>query len=283
MPPLTVNDHNRDSAGLTYVYPVISRRSGGLSIGINLNPNQACNWRCIYCQVPGLQRGAGPTINLMQLNQELRHLLDNILLGDFCIRHSVPNHQRVIRDIAISGNGEPTTCQQFDDVISLLEQVCAAYPALADIHKILITNGSQLHKPRIQQGIGHWSGLGGEVWFKIDSATKEGLQLINGTCLTAATVRQNIETCARLCPTWIQTCLFTLDGHPPSTDEQTAYLELLDNLTKSAVPIQGVLLYGLARPSCQPEAARLAKLSTEWLNDFGTRIESLGMRVKTHP
>ena len=51
---LTTTDHDRGSAGLTYVYPVISRRSGGLSIGINLNPNNACNWRCIYCQLHAL-------------------------------------------------------------------------------------------------------------------------------------------------------------------------------------------------------------------------------------
>jgi wyosine [tRNA(Phe)-imidazoG37] synthetase (radical SAM superfamily) len=55
---LTVADHDRGSAGLTYVYPVVSRRAGGVSVGINLNVNNACNWRCIYCQVPGLTRGA---------------------------------------------------------------------------------------------------------------------------------------------------------------------------------------------------------------------------------
>ena len=44
---LNIYDHDRDSAGMTYVYPVISRRAGGVSVGINLNTNKACNWRCI--------------------------------------------------------------------------------------------------------------------------------------------------------------------------------------------------------------------------------------------
>ncbi len=61
---LTILDHSRDSAGLIYVYPVISRRAGGISVGINLNVNNACNWRCIYCQVPGLSRGAPPPVDL---------------------------------------------------------------------------------------------------------------------------------------------------------------------------------------------------------------------------
>ena len=42
---LSVSDHDRNSAGLTYVYPVISRRAGGVSVGVNLNVNNACNWR----------------------------------------------------------------------------------------------------------------------------------------------------------------------------------------------------------------------------------------------
>jgi sulfatase maturation enzyme AslB (radical SAM superfamily) len=43
--------HPRDWRDNLYVYPVISRRSRGLSIGVNLNPDTACNFDCIYCQV----------------------------------------------------------------------------------------------------------------------------------------------------------------------------------------------------------------------------------------
>ena len=69
---LSVVNHDRDAAGLTYVYPVVSRRAGGVSVGINLNPNNACNWRCVYCQVPHLVRGAAPPIDEDQLEAELR-------------------------------------------------------------------------------------------------------------------------------------------------------------------------------------------------------------------
>lgn len=84
---LEVTNHSRDSAGLTYVYPVLSRRAGGVSIGINLNPNNACNWRCIYCQVPGLRRGAAPPIDLTMLERELRGFIDSVLHGDFMHAH----------------------------------------------------------------------------------------------------------------------------------------------------------------------------------------------------
>ena len=80
---LNVTDHSRDNVGLTYIYPVVSRRAGGVSVGINLNPNNACNWRCIYCQVPELKRGAAPVIDLIRLEAELYIFLQEILYGSF--------------------------------------------------------------------------------------------------------------------------------------------------------------------------------------------------------
>jgi len=79
---LSSEDHSRDSAGLTYVYPVVSRRAGGVSIGVNLNPDSTCNWSCAYCQVPNLKRGAGPTIDLALFETELVGLLDDLVHGD---------------------------------------------------------------------------------------------------------------------------------------------------------------------------------------------------------
>ncbi|MDD1649229.1 MAG: radical SAM protein [Methylococcaceae bacterium] len=282
MPKLTTTEHSRDSAGLTYVYPVISRRSGGLSIGINLNPNNACNWRCVYCQVPGLTRGAAPEIDLFQLENELRYLLDEMTNGDFYDRYQLSPEQRSIRDIAISGNGEPTSCARFDSVIGVIGQIAAEFGLLGRIRLVLITNGSQMHKAEVQRGVSHWCELGGAVWFKVDSATEAGILRINNVNLSPATVRRNLDTCARLCPTWIQTCLFALDGAPPSEAEQRAYLHFLEGLQQDGLALEGVLLYGLARPSLQPEAARLSALPGDWLNAFGDRIRELGMAAQVN-
>ena len=109
---LNVNDHSRDSAGMTYVYPVVSRRAGGVSIGINLNVNNACNWACVYCQVPGLKRGGPPPIDLGLLDTELRSFLLAATQGDYLLRH-VPADARRLVDVAFSGNGEPTSSPEF--------------------------------------------------------------------------------------------------------------------------------------------------------------------------
>lgn len=283
MPRLSITDHDRDSAGMTYIYPVLSRRSGGLSIGVNLNTNQACNWRCIYCEVPGLIRGSAPDIDLRLLEDELRTLLKDVLEGDFLERYELPPRQRVIRAITLSGNGEPTSCPAFDRVVGTIGQLCAEHHLLGQLKLVLITNGTLMHKAEVQRGVAHWAELGGEVWFKLDSATEAGRQRINSVKLSQRTVRRNLQTCARLCPTWIQTCLFAFDGEPPSAAEQQAYLDFLEGLGKDGITLEGVQLYRLARPSLQPEASRLTALPKEWLSAFGQRIESLGILTRIHP
>ncbi|MEX0791938.1 MAG: radical SAM protein, partial [Pirellulaceae bacterium] len=43
--------HERGFEANKFVYPVLSRRSKGISLGVNLNPDKRCNFDCIYCQV----------------------------------------------------------------------------------------------------------------------------------------------------------------------------------------------------------------------------------------
>jgi wyosine [tRNA(Phe)-imidazoG37] synthetase (radical SAM superfamily) len=281
-PRLNISDHDRSAAGLRYVYPVVSRRAGGVSVGINLNPNNACNWRCLYCQVPGLVRGAAPKIELPRLEHELDSFLREVLNGDFLSRH-VPESARRLNDIALSGNGEPTTSTQFGEVIDLIGRVRAKVAVPPEVKTVLITNGSLLHRPGMRVAIGKLASLNGEIWFKIDRGSEPGIRLVNNARIGLKRVRENLGIAARSCATWIQTCVFSLDGAPPSEQEQQAYLDLLKECLGAGIPIRGVLLYGLARQSFQPEAARLSSLPAEWLQGFAARIEALGLPVKVTP
>ena len=260
--PLTPTNHNRDSAGMTYVYPVISRRAGGVSVGINLNPNNACNWACVYCQVPNLVRGTAPEIDLARLEAELRAMLTDILQGDF-MQTRVPNGARRLNDIALSGNGEPTSAKAFPQTIELIGRVMADFDLIGRIKLVLITNGSLIDRPRVQDGLRKMAALNGEVWFKFDSATANGMRAINQTRMSPDKQFERLAGAARLCPTWLQTCVFALDGAPPSAAEQDAYLAVVRQLGRESIPLQGVLLYGLARPSMQPQASRLSTLPAE--------------------
>ena len=276
---LNTTDHSRDSAGLTYVYPVISRRAGGVSIGINLNPNNACNWRCVYCQVPDLKRGTAPRIDLNKLEIELRSFLHELVDGDFMQKH-VPPEVRKIHDIALSGNGEPTSAQEFEQVIELIGSIIQDFDVLKDLKLVLITNGSLVHRPSVQAGLKRMAQLNGEVWFKFDRALSDERQRVNNTKISLKKIHHHLQIAASLCPTWLQTCVFQINGEPPSESETHAYLKFIKDLKDEGLPLKGVLLYGIARPSLQPEAPQLSQVSESWLTAYGEKIKALGLTVK---
>jgi wyosine [tRNA(Phe)-imidazoG37] synthetase (radical SAM superfamily) len=276
---LKTEDHSRDSTGMRYVYPVISRRAGGVSVGINLNPNNACNWRCIYCQVPDLTRGGPLPIDLELLERELNDFLGWTLAGDFMATR-VPEGTRRLVDVAFSGNGEPTSAAEFPAAVTLVERVLAAHGLAKKVMLRLITNGSLLDRKTVQTGIARIGRAGGEVWFKLDAGTSAGLARINDTRVRPETVSRRLARCATLAPTWVQTCLFRLDGELPAAQDIQAWLALLAPL---APALAGVHLYSLARPSLQKEAPRLERLEAGWMEEVADRIRLLGLAVCVSP
>lgn len=276
---LNVVNHDRDSVALRYVYPVVSRRAGGVSVGINLNPNNACNWRCLYCQVPDLTRGTAPPVELVLLESELRGFLTELLHGDF-MQIRVPEGARRINDIALSGNGEPTSAAEFSQVIGLIARVRHDLAVPETVKTVLITNGSLLYRADVQQGLRRMSQIQGEVWFKLDRASEAGMLRINDTHVRLSQVRANLIAAINVCPTWLQTCWFALDGAPPSSQDEEDYLQFVAGLLRDGHPLRGVLLYGLARPSMQTEAPRLSALPAAALQNFAARIARLGLPVK---
>ncbi len=281
---LTVADHNRDVSGLTYIYPVVSRRAGGVSIGINLNINNACNWRCLYCQVPNLTRGAPPPINLELLEKELRDFLKSIVHGDFMQRY-VAEGDRKLQDIAFSGNGEPTSAKEFPEVLNIVEKLLNEFDLLnpANAHPIkvrLITNGSLMDKSLVLESMKHLARINGEVWFKADAGTSEGAAKINDVNINIPSVINRIKACAEACPTFVQTCMVAIDDIAPIEKDIAAYIALLSEVKET---IQGVHLYGLARPSMQAEAPRLSRLSPEWLESVAEKIRLIGLKAYVSP
>jgi len=187
----------------------------GVSIGINLNINNACNWRCIYCQVPNLSRGTPPPINLALLEKELRDFLNKLLHGNF-MNEFVDEKDRHLMDIAFSGNGEPTSAKDFPEVLGVVEKVLEEFdllnptshsPILPDPIKVrLITNGSLMDKAHVLESMKHLANINGEVWFKVDAGTSEGIAKINDVNMSITSVIKRLKACAENCPTFFQTC-----------------------------------------------------------------------------
>ncbi|MDX8387050.1 MAG: radical SAM protein [Ghiorsea sp.] len=272
---LSVKNHDRDAVQLTYVYPVISRRAGGVSLGINLNPNNMCNWQCVYCQVPNLKRGVGTTVDLQLLETELDGFLTELLHGDYMVQH-VPEACRELRDLAISGNGEPTTCPNFEAVVLLIKQLMIKHQL--NIPLRLITNGSSVHKVGVQAGLVTMALLHGEIWFKVDVIGEKATRAMNGVSLSPEWQMNQLEHASTACPTWLQTCV--LKEQSEDAEYMGSYLRWLKSTLARGIKIEGVLLYSLARPSMQENGDLLEQAEHDWMQDFAQKIESLGLVVK---
>ncbi len=270
---LSIHDHSRELSGLKYIYSVISRRAGGLSIGVNLNVNNACNWQCIYCEIPNLTRGSPPPIELDVLEDELRFFLHEIIHGDY-MEKNVAIEDRHLKDIAFSGNGEPTSAEEFPQVILIVKKILVEFNLLHKIKIRLITNGSLMHKESVLEGIQVLAKMNGEVWFKVDAALEENSKVINQVNIKPQQAIDRLKRCSEICPTFVQTCIFTIDNKEPNNKEIDAYIKLIDSAKKS---IKGVHLYGIARPSMQPEAYRLGRVNINVLENIADQLHNNGI------
>lgn len=279
MTKLTVHDHSRNFANYTYVYPVVSRRSQGISLGINLNVNNACNWRCIYCQVEGLIRGKPTDIDLIKLEYELDQMLDKIVNSDFIRKYAPVGLQR-FNDICLSGNGESTLSNQFTEVVEIIDKLRKKYNLTNNVKSILITNGSEIDKPEVAKGLKLLALNNGEVWFKIDSITEHGISRVNQVNLSQESIKKRLILSSQISKTYIQTCLFKQDNKNPTKIEIDQYTHFIIDVKPY---ITGVLLYSTARNPALPEGYNISSVSEDFLVDIAETLKQHNINVRYYP
>lgn len=252
-------DHRRLWADFDYCYPVLSRRSKGVSLGVNLNPDKACNFDCVYCEVDRTTPAKRKDIDLDQLERELAALLDLTLDGTlFRVApfDSARPEQRRLNDIAFSGDGEPTTAPEFADAIDRVAHL-KWQRGLEDVKLVLITDSSRLTARDVVRGLDVLMANNGEIWAKLDAGTEAYYKAINRTAIPFARILEAIETTARLRPLTIQSLFLSWKGEPPPKAEIAAYAERLAFLQRMGGQLQGLQLYTVARPTPEAEARPL--------------------------
>ncbi len=274
---LSTQRHESDECGLRYVYAVLSRRAGGVSVGVNVSTNRACNWRCVYCQVPELIRGQSPAVDLAVLESELGSVLDAAASGALFAEPERNVARPPVVDVAFAGDGEPTTSPNFGDAVDVVARVLREKSLSVPV--VLITNGSQVSHAATRDALARLAAHGGRVWFKLDRATPEAMALCNGTPLAPEKHLRRLRECSDLCPTWVQSCWFAIDGEAPSEREVSEWLSALAAVVRDGAALRGVQLYSLARPSLQPEAPRLSSVDRPWLLALAARVEAMGLSV----
>jgi wyosine [tRNA(Phe)-imidazoG37] synthetase (radical SAM superfamily) len=231
--------------------------------------------------VPDLSRGPAPAIELPLLREELDHLLSEILEGRY-LEASAPPEHRVLKDISISGDGEPSSCRQFAEVAEVIADATERHDLLGKIRLVLITNGTFVHRPEVLRGLDTLAACGGELWFKVDGGSEERRHLVNDASVREATLLENMKLASDRIRLRVQSCVFELDRSPPSVKDRRQFVELLERARDSGVKIDEVMLYTLARATHQPEASRLAKVGPRWLESFAGEVAAAGFEVSAH-
>jgi len=252
-------DHSRTFEGLRYVYPVVSRRSGGVSIGINLNPDKRCNFDCVYCQVDRATPPATLTVDLAVLRVELEAVADRVLDGRIWAHPRLagtPERLRGLRDIALSGDGEPTTEKQFPEAVQVAADLLASRD-LSDVQLVLITDAACLHHERVRRGLDIMDGANGIVWGKLDAGTPEFYERVNRTRVPMSRVLTNLAAAARTRRLVVQSLFFADHGAPPPADEIAAYVERLVHIEAEG-PLEAVHVYTVARAPAEAWCTPLA-------------------------
>lgn len=253
--------HSRQFGEFRFVYPVISRRAQGVSIGVNLNPDKVCNFDCVYCQVNRRDAGGKAFVDLERLREELHAAVRLVCSGEifasprFC---DTPSAMRRLNDIAFSGDGEPTSFTYFDDVIQLAADI-RREQAPPDTKLVLITNASLFHRPAVQRGLAIMDENNGEIWAKLDAGTPEFFAKVARTRIPFSRIMENITRAAIVRPIVIQTLFMRWLDSPPEPDELKAYCDRLSEVVHRGGHIKLVQLYTIARPPAESFVSPLLK------------------------
>ena len=280
------------------VYPVLSRRAGGLSVGVNLNLDKACNFDCIYCQVdrttPPLPLPPTTRSEADLILDELRRFFEAVDSGRF-FRDSVfgglSKEHGQIRDIAFSGDGEPTLSSSFKTVAASVRAFLSERSLTEGPPPLLrlITNGSGLFSRDTRLFIRRvfLEDGPGEIWLKLDAADPESYARIDRSPIPFERLMEGLDQVVADLPVTIQTMLldFKDPGDPGAFKADRALfdpmLEKVAGWIRSGAAISAWHLYSVARP---PAVSAVRRVSQERLDAFARQASAhLSIPVQVFP
>ena len=272
--------HPRSLGANVYVYAVLSRRAEGISIGVNLSPHKGCNFDCTYCQVDRTTPAAVKTVDLGVLRDEIRDVFERAARGDrrrdprFA---SVPPELRVVADVALSGDGEPTSETWFPAAARIVAEE-RTRAGLANLPYRIITNATAFHRPEVAETLRFLDAHGLDVWAKLDAGTEPYYREVDRTRVPFDRVLSNLAACARERPITIQSLFARHHGVGPDEAEISAWAERLREIVDGGGAIRWVQVHTVSRPPAEGFVAPLALADLERIAD-AARAALPGTRV----
>lgn len=264
-------EHSRHWDASTYVYPVVSRRSKGLSIGVNLNPDTICNFDCVYCQVEKVEPPRPIPVDTVMLREELNALAAAAASGRIWEHPrfaGVDPSLRRLNDIAFSGDGEPTAAPCFAEAVDIATGIKAQHK-LDGVKIVLITNATLLDRPIVASALNVLDAHGGEVWAKLDAGTQDYYDQVDRSAVPLQRVLDNILACGRRRSIVIQSMFLQMHGQPITPEAFNAYADRVVELIEAGCKIKLIQLYTVAR---KPLEDYVTALSDKTLSDLAQQL-----------
>lgn len=273
--------HPRTWREFRFCYPVVSRRSRGLSLGVNLNPDGACNFDCPYCSVDRTRPPAVTAVDEAALAAELSALLDLAASGAIWAEapfDRAPPELRRLNDIAFSGDGEPTTYAGFARMLEM-----AGYEldrrGLDGVKVVVITNATLFGQARVREALVALARRPSEVWAKLDAGTEDWYRRVDRSEVPFDRILANLRDLGRMRPLVIQSMFCRLKGEAPAAAELDAWAARLSALRAGGVQLTRIQVYTTARVTTESWVQPLAPAELEAI---AGRVRALGCAVEVH-
>jgi wyosine [tRNA(Phe)-imidazoG37] synthetase (radical SAM superfamily) len=168
---------------------------------------------------------------------------------------TVPSELLELKEVALSGDGEPTLCPNFAEVVWEVLRI-RSQEKYGSFKIVLITNGTGLDAPAVAKAVNGLS-TEDEVWIKLDAGTQAHLNRINRSEASLEKILANILAMGKRRPIVIQSLFPLVDGKGPTKDEIEQYVQRLGELKEAGAQIAMVQVYSAHRPPHRPNCEHL--------------------------
>ncbi|MFZ4616174.1 MAG: hypothetical protein ACOYM2_08270 [Rectinemataceae bacterium] len=253
-----------------FLYLATSRRSGGLSLGVNLfAEGKRCNFDCAYCEV--VKGGAGDRFSVEGLEEDLEGFAASASSGAL--------RGEPLRDISIAGDGEPTLSPLLGEAIEAIAAAKSRHPEVfGQSAFVLITNSTGLAVPKVAEFLEAAVRTHGLlVWAKLDAGSQSWFRSIDRSPIDFTTVLSGLEAFAQRTPVIIQSMFCALavgpdaEPSPPPAEELDNWIDTLVGLLERGARVGGIQLYTQARPA---PLGITAPLEGPWMRAFAHRVRT---------
>ncbi len=249
------------------IYGPIHSRRLGMSLGINLMPNDGkiCSFDCLYCEAGFNAQGAGkdgvPTRETVK--RQLKHKLEEM-----------KEQGQTLDVITFSGNGEPTLHPEFKKVVEDVLRLRTQYFPNAKVS--VLSNSTMAGKPAVADALRK---VDNNI-LKLDSAMPRTFRVLNRpvspNCLPEGVIA-DLKQFGGQCV--VQTIMVRGEYNGERVDNTTD--DELDALLSAYLQIRPreVMLYSIDRKT---PAENLEKVSKEELERIAQRFRDSGITVQVN-